>query len=95
MHNSSPGYLSGLRIRIRKWIDAALNGTHDHYFSCLPVKKGRLSTWLLKLFFSGIKDNPDQLAVIDSIPEDAAIVYLNKFKSKTNMRFGIYVRYCG
>ena len=82
-----PKKQTGIRARVRAWIDKALSGTHQHFFNYLPIKKGKTSTWLLKLFFSGIKDNDDQLNVIRNIPEDATIVYLNKFKSKFDFLF--------
>ena len=81
------GFATGFRARVRAWIDKALDGTHQHFFNYLPIKKGRISTWLLKLFFSGIKDNDDQLSIIRNIPDDATIVYLNKFKSKFDFLF--------
>jgi len=82
------------RTGLRKVIDRALQDSHDHYFSYLPLKKGMFSSWLLKLFFSGIKDNPDQLAVIEHIPADAVVVYINKFKSKFDFLF-YHTRYPG
>jgi glycerol-3-phosphate O-acyltransferase len=81
------GFATRLKARFRTWIDRALGGTHEHFFNYLPIKKGKTSTWLLKLFFSGIKDNDDQLAIIRHIPDDATIVYLNKYKSKFDFLF--------
>ena len=81
------GPFTKMRARFRSWVDKALGETREHFFNYLPEKKGRLSTWLLKLFFSGIKDNDDQLAIIRDIPDDATIVYLNKFKSKFDFLF--------
>jgi len=87
MKISNQGFASRVKNRFRKWIDRAIGGTHDNFFNYLPVKKGMTATWLLKLFFSGIKDNQEQLAVIRDIPENATIVYLNKFKSKFDFLF--------
>jgi glycerol-3-phosphate O-acyltransferase len=81
------GFAPRLKARFRTWIDRALGGTHEHFFNYQPIKKGRISTWLLQLFFSGIKDNDEQLAVIRHIPDDATIIYLNKFKSKFDFLF--------
>ena len=86
------GFAPRLKARFRTWIDRALGGTHEHFFNYLPIKKGRISTWLLRLFFSGIKDNDEQLAVIRHIPDDATIIYLNKFKSKFDFLF-YHIRY--
>lgn len=81
------GVAARLKARFRARIDRVLGGTHEHFFNYLPIKKGRTATWLLKLFFSGIKDNEDQLAIIRNIPPGATVVYLNKFKSKFDFLF--------
>lgn len=86
------GYFTRLRAGLRTRINRVLGGTHEHFFNYLPIKKGRASTWLLELFFSGIKDNDEQLAVVHNIPDDATIVYLNKFKSKFDFLF-FHTRY--
>ncbi|RLB97936.1 MAG: glycerol-3-phosphate acyltransferase, partial [Deltaproteobacteria bacterium] len=88
------GFATRIAARFRSWRDKALGGTHEHFFNYLPIKKGRTSMWLLRLFFSGIKDNDDQLAVIRNIPDNATIVYLNKFKSKFDFLF-FHTRYPG
>jgi glycerol-3-phosphate O-acyltransferase len=72
---------SAIAQKWRKNADAFLKGTHYHFLSFVPSKKGAVSSWFLRLFYRGIKDNDDQLKVIRSIPADARIVYLNKFKS--------------
>ena len=62
-------------------VDILLKGTHHHYLCYLPSHKGLFSSWLLKRFFSGIKDDAQQLQALKAIPEDATVVYLNKFQS--------------
>lgn len=69
------------RIRIRQWIDTALQGTHDHFLCCLPGDLGFLSSFILKLFFSGIKTNEHQTAVVRDLSEGAIIVYVTKYKN--------------
>ena len=61
--------------------DAVLKGTHQHYLCYLPANKGLFSSWLLKRFFSGIQNDPQQIQVLKSIPENATVVFLNKFQS--------------
>jgi len=77
---------------LRAAINRLLSQTHDHFFYYLPSKKGATTTWLLTLFYRGIKDNEEQLAVIDKLPDDATVVYLNKFKSKFDFLF-FHTRY--
>ena len=72
---------NALRTKYRKRLDAFLKGTHHHFLNFIPADKGMFSNWILKIFYSGIKDNEDQLAVLRSLPDNACIVYLNKFKS--------------
>jgi glycerol-3-phosphate O-acyltransferase len=67
--------------RWRRTLDVLLKGTHHHYLCYLPAHKGLFSSWLLKRFFSGIKTDKRQIEILRAIPEDATIVYLNKFKS--------------
>ena len=56
-------------------------GNADQQYSCmLPANPGSLSSFFLKLFFSGIRVNEHQLAVLKSIPKDARIVYVTKHK---------------
>ncbi|MDX2446192.1 MAG: 1-acyl-sn-glycerol-3-phosphate acyltransferase [Desulfobacterales bacterium] len=65
----------------RRMADALLKGTHQHYLCYLPAHKGLFSSWLLKRFFSGIKSNQQQIQILKDIPENATVVYLNKFQS--------------
>ncbi len=58
------------------------SGTTDHYSCFLPRRLGRLRALLLKMFYSGIALSADLTAVIDQIPKNAIIVYINKNKSR-------------
>lgn len=69
------------RTRIREWVDKTLEGTHNHFFCYLPGNLGFLSSFILKLFFSGIKINEHQVAVLKNIPENATVVYVTKYKN--------------
>lgn len=68
-------------------VDRLLDGTTHHYSCFLPAKLGRLSAMLLKMFYSGISINADQSAILDQIPKDALLVYVNKNKSKFEYLF--------
>ena len=67
--------------RWRRMVDVLIKGTHHHYLCYLPIHKGFFSTWLLKRFFSGIKTDQRQIEILRDLPDDATVVYLNKFKS--------------
>jgi glycerol-3-phosphate O-acyltransferase len=67
--------------RLRRLLDTALRGTHDHYSCFVPAKTGFFSGFLLRAFFSGINFSKTQTAVIENIPANAIIVYATKHKS--------------
>lgn len=78
--------------KVRQWINATLQDTHNHYTCHLPGKIGFLSSMILKLFFSGIRVNSDQYQILQKLPKDAIIVYTNKFKTNFEYLF-YYARY--
>jgi glycerol-3-phosphate O-acyltransferase len=78
--------------KLSSWIDRVLDGTHDHYSCYLPDTLGRLPSFLLGLFYSGIKTAKDQIAVLQQIEDDAIVVYATKFKSYFEYLF-YYSRY--
>lgn len=80
MDNSNASETAKETGRLGKLRDAALQGTHDHYSCFVPAKTGFFSELLLKAFFSGIKLDKTQSAVIESIPANAIIVYAVKYK---------------
>ena len=52
------------------------------YFSCqLPARIGFICTWAIKLFYSGIMLEEKQANIIRELPDDAIVIYTNKFKS--------------
>jgi glycerol-3-phosphate O-acyltransferase len=63
------------------WTGKILHGTHDHYTYLLPDNSGSFSGLLLKLFYSGIKVDPEQTETIRQLGKDAIVVYVSKFKS--------------
>jgi glycerol-3-phosphate O-acyltransferase len=72
---------SELKSIWRRMADTFLKGTHQHYLCYLPANKGLFSSWLLKRFFSGIESKRQQIQILKTIPENATVVYLNKFQS--------------
>ncbi|MDO9565283.1 MAG: 1-acyl-sn-glycerol-3-phosphate acyltransferase [Candidatus Desulfaltia sp.] len=77
---------------VRMWIDKALQSTHNHYLCFLPGKTGFLSSWILKLFFSGIKINKEQTLALKKLKEEGIVVYVTKHKSYFEYLF-YYTRY--
>lgn len=73
--------LGRLRARIGRWIEAALGGTH-HYYSCyLPPAIGRTADFIFRLFYAGITLRDEERNTLRSLPDDAVVVYVAKYKS--------------
>ena len=64
-----------------RWINKLLQGSHDHYTCFLPRHIGSLSNLILKLFYSGIKLDNDQIGILERLEKDAVVVYVTKFQS--------------
>ena len=80
------------RQKIGQWPSRALKGTHNHYSCFLPRNIGGISALILKLFYSGIKIDEKQTAVIGQLEKDAIIVYVSKFTNYFELLF-YYRRY--
>ncbi|MCP4692829.1 MAG: glycerol-3-phosphate acyltransferase [Desulfobacterales bacterium] len=74
------------------WIDAALQGTHDHHACILPRSTGVLSTSLFNWLFSRLKGNRDMKSVVEKLPRDAVIVYAAKYRSR--LEYLYYYTWC-
>jgi len=79
-------------MKIREWINRALKGTHNHYLCYLPGKTGFLSSWILRLFFSGIKLSKQQTSILQKLREKGIVVFVTKYKSEFEYLF-YYTRY--
>lgn len=79
-----------IKKKLRKKIDNILGGTHSHFSCFLPKDIGFLSSFLLNLFFAGIKMEEDQADIFTKIPEDAIIVFTTKHKSNFDFLFYYY-----
>lgn len=64
------------------WIIRFLKGTYNHYSLELPEKPGFLTGFFLQRFFSGIKIEEEQVAILHDLPEDAILIYVAKQKSR-------------
>ncbi len=66
---------------VKGWLLKLLQGK-ALYFSCrLPAHIGHVCNWLIRLFYSGIVLEDKQAQVVSGLPDDAIVVYTNKFKS--------------
>ena len=72
---------------LKGWLSKVLHGTLNHYGCILPRKTGKISSAALRAFYSGIAFGKDQRAVIEQLPENATVVYVNKHKSKFEFLF--------
>lgn len=77
---------------LRRGIDSLLKGTHYHFFCFVPGQIGRLSSLFLKLFYSGIKTDKQQIISVRELPDDAVIVYAAQYKSYFEF-FYFYTRF--
>jgi len=74
------------------WIGKILHGTHDHYTCLLPDNIGSFTGLLLKLFYSGIKVDPEQTETLRQLDKNAIVVYVTKYNSYFEYLF-YYNRY--
>ncbi len=75
-HPTSPGLINRL-----------LQQTHDHFSWFLPARIGRLPALLLKLLFSHVTIEDDQVEALRRLPPDAVVVYVTKHKSRLERLF--------
>ena len=71
---------------------AVLNAGQHQFVSFLPRRLSWIPSTILKSFFSGVKIDPHQLERFEQVPDDAIIIYVNKFKSKFDFLF-FHTRY--
>jgi len=75
-----------------EWLSKLLGGSL-HYYSCiLPGKLSRPTRAILKAFYAGIRVDRIQKAVLEQVPDNAAVIFVNKTKSKFEYLF--YHTYC-
>lgn len=69
------------RPNLRKKNDTFSQTNHNHYFFQLPDNIGMLSTFILRLFFSGIKVAEEQTHNLKKLQKEGIIIYVTKPKS--------------
>jgi len=62
------------------WLDRFLQRTPHHYLGVLPEAFGRLRAMLLRLFYSGVRLDEPQAAVLRELPPQAIVVFASRFR---------------
>jgi glycerol-3-phosphate O-acyltransferase len=75
-----------------RWISKLLQGSNDHFACLLPRDIGSFSNLILKLFYSGIKSDEEQMKIVQRLDNNAVVVYVTKFQSNFEYLF-YYNRY--
>ena len=84
--------LEKFKPKFKKKKDNSSQNTHNHYFFQLPDNIGLLSTFILKLFFSGIKVAEEQTQNLKNLQKEGIVIYVTKPKSYFLYLF-YYTRY--
>jgi glycerol-3-phosphate O-acyltransferase len=69
------------------WLKRFLKGTVHHYSCILPDKMGILTQGLLRIFYRGIRFSTDQEKILQNLPDDAILIFTNKYKSQFEWLF--------
>jgi glycerol-3-phosphate O-acyltransferase len=75
-----------------RWVNKLLQGSYDHYTCFFPRNIGNFSNLVLKLFYSGIKFDDEQMKIVQQLDKNAVVVYVTKFQSNFEYIF-YYNRY--
>jgi len=87
MYRQIKSGLTQVTSGVNRWFDKVLLGTDYHFRCFFPRRFGKPSSYLLRVLFSGIRIGDSQMEVIRKLPEDALIVYTNKYKSDFEFLF--------
>lgn len=71
---------------------STVRNDYDHYFCQLPDNIGTVSSFFLKLFFSGLKVVEEQTRDLNRLHQEGVVVYVTKYKSYFRFLF-YYTRY--
>jgi glycerol-3-phosphate O-acyltransferase len=85
---------AALREKNKREPGSAVRNDYDHYFCQLPDNIGTLSSFFLKLFFSGLKVVTEQTRDLNRLHKEGIVVYVTKYKSYFRFLF-YYTRYKG
>ncbi|WP_028314905.1 1-acyl-sn-glycerol-3-phosphate acyltransferase [Desulfatibacillum aliphaticivorans] len=73
--------LNKIMAFFRRWMDRFLQGTYDHFWCHLPEKRGWLTRLMLRLFYTGITVNEDDLESLRQMQKDGIVVFATKYRS--------------
>ncbi|MFP4477451.1 MAG: 1-acyl-sn-glycerol-3-phosphate acyltransferase [Desulfatibacillaceae bacterium] len=77
---------------LRRWMERLIGGSHDHFLCYLPARIGLFTTWMLRLFFSGIRVDKENVQNLRRLQKDGVLVYATKHKSYFDL-LCLYTRY--
>ena len=83
---------AALKERRKRQSHPIVRNDYDHYFCQIPDNIGMLSSYFLKLFFSGVKVVTEQTFDLNRLQKEGIVVYITKYKSYFRFLF-YYVRY--
>jgi len=69
--------LEKFKTKFKKKKDNSSQSVHNHYFFQLPDNIGLLSTFILKLFFSGIKVAEEQTQNLKKLQKEGIVIYVD------------------
>ncbi|MBW2108156.1 MAG: 1-acyl-sn-glycerol-3-phosphate acyltransferase, partial [Deltaproteobacteria bacterium] len=80
--------------KFRRWVNRYLKGRHDYFSSSLPKDWGYSSFLapILRSLFANVSLTSTQTAILKTLPENAIIVYVSKYKSSFEYLF-YHIRY--
>ena len=81
---------SGGKTRRRQ--SATRHNAGEYFAWLLPEKPGWLSDWILKLFYSGVTMDKEQVTTLQRLGKNAVVVFVHKFSSNFEYLF-YYTRY--
>ena len=84
--------MDNLKYQVYKLVDRFFQGTNQHFQCQLPEKPGIFWQFVMRRLYAGIQFIPDQAQIVKDLPEDAIVVYVNKFKSNFEFLFS-YIRF--
>ena len=92
MLNRTKKIRDALKEKIKRQTASSARNDYDHYFCQIPDNIGTLSSYFLKLFFSGVKVVTEQTIDLNRLQKEGIVVYVTKYKSYFRFLF-YYIRY--
>jgi glycerol-3-phosphate O-acyltransferase len=84
--------LAVFKEKRKKRPGSTVHNDYDHYFCQIPDNIGIVSSFFLRLFFSGLKVVEEQTRDLNRLRKEGVVVYVTKYKSYFRFLF-YYTRY--